>query len=112
MGDRQGRPSAVTLCPFVGVDFKLWPTVADTVVSRVLREPVVSATEPRKNQIIYLRTLRYRSNPVIYYDVLTNDKQQTYFYQLSVGRRRGYKVGVGCVIINDEGISKCFSSGT
>ena len=21
MGDRQGRPSAVTLCPFVGVDF-------------------------------------------------------------------------------------------
>ena len=54
MGDRQGRPSAVTLRPFVGVDFKLWPTVADTLVSRVLREPVVYATEPRKNQITYL----------------------------------------------------------
>jgi len=27
MGDRQGRPSAVDLCPFVGVDLNLWPTV-------------------------------------------------------------------------------------
>jgi hypothetical protein len=28
---RQGRLSAVNLRPFVGVDFKLWPTVADTL---------------------------------------------------------------------------------
>ena len=54
MGDHQGRLSAVNLRPFVGVDFKLWPTVADTLVSRVIREPVVSATEARKNQITYL----------------------------------------------------------
>jgi len=27
MGDRQGRPSDVNLCPFVGVDLNLWPTV-------------------------------------------------------------------------------------
>ena len=33
------------------------------------------------------------------------DKQLTYFDQLFVGRRRGYTAGVGCVNINDEGIS-------
>jgi len=27
MGDRQGRPSAINLCPFVGVDLNLWLTV-------------------------------------------------------------------------------------
>jgi len=27
MGDRQGSPSAVHLCPIVGVDHNLWPTV-------------------------------------------------------------------------------------
>ena len=53
MSDCQGRPCVVTQRPFVGVDFKLWPNVADTLVSRILREPVVSATEPRKNQITY-----------------------------------------------------------
>ena len=36
------------------------------------------------------------------------DKQLTYFDQLFVGRRRGYTAGVGCVNINDEGISKFF----
>ena len=59
MGDRQGRPSAVTLRPFVGVDFKLSPTVADTLISRILREPVVYATEPRENQITYLYVLSF-----------------------------------------------------
>jgi len=35
MGDRQGRLSAVNLCPFVGVDFNLWPTVhAHTAVNQ------------------------------------------------------------------------------
>jgi hypothetical protein len=29
MGDRQGKPSAVNLGPFVGMDFKLWPTVVN-----------------------------------------------------------------------------------
>jgi len=27
MGDSQGRPSAVNLCPFIGVDLNLWSTV-------------------------------------------------------------------------------------
>jgi len=27
MGDRQGRPSTVNLCPFVGVDLNPWSTV-------------------------------------------------------------------------------------
>ena len=53
MGDRQEWLSAVDPRPFVGVDFKLLPTVADTLVSRVLREPVVSATEPRKTPITH-----------------------------------------------------------
>jgi len=32
MGDRQGRPSAVNLCPFVRVDLNLWPTVDIAVI--------------------------------------------------------------------------------
>jgi len=32
MGDRQGRPGAANLCPFVGVDLNLWPTVYIVVV--------------------------------------------------------------------------------
>jgi len=32
MGDRQGRPSAVNLCPFVGVDLNLWSTVYAAVI--------------------------------------------------------------------------------
>jgi hypothetical protein len=36
----------------------------------------------------------------------TKDKQQTDFYLLFVGRRGGYTAGVGCVKMNDEGISK------
>jgi len=32
MGDRRGRPSAVNLCPFVGVDLYMWPTVYLAVI--------------------------------------------------------------------------------
>jgi len=32
MGDRHGRPSAVNLCPFVGVDLNLYPTVYIAVI--------------------------------------------------------------------------------
>jgi len=32
MSDRQERPSAVNLCPFVGVDLNLWPTVHIAVI--------------------------------------------------------------------------------
>jgi len=32
MGDRQGRPSAMNLCPFIGVDLNLWPTVYIAVI--------------------------------------------------------------------------------
>jgi len=32
MGDRKGRPSAVKLCPFVGVDLNLWQTVYIAVI--------------------------------------------------------------------------------
>jgi len=32
MGDLQGRLSAVNLCPFVGVDLNLWPTVHIAVI--------------------------------------------------------------------------------
>jgi len=45
MGERQGRPSAVNLCPFVGEDFNQWPTVhnysrhrADTDVKMIKNE--------------------------------------------------------------------------
>jgi len=41
MGDRQGRPSAVDLCPFVGVDVNLWPTtvyIAVIVLTRTWNE--------------------------------------------------------------------------
>jgi len=31
-GDRQGRPSAVNLCPFVDVDLNRWPTVYIAVI--------------------------------------------------------------------------------
>jgi len=33
MGDHQGRPSAVNLCPFVGVEINLWPTVHIAVIA-------------------------------------------------------------------------------
>jgi len=32
IGDRQGRPSSVYLCPFVGVDLNLWLTVYTVVI--------------------------------------------------------------------------------
>jgi len=43
MGDRQGRLSAVNLCPFVGVDLNLWPTVYIAVI-------VLTRTENESNR--------------------------------------------------------------
>ena len=84
MGDRQGRLSAVTLGPFVGVDFKLWPTVADTLVSRVLREPVVSATEPRKNPTTHTHYHMGKRRSVLMFAFLTNSDDVLKIFTMEV----------------------------
>jgi hypothetical protein len=48
MGDRQGRLSAVSLSPFVGVGLNLWPTVhiAVIVLTRTLINQSINACNP------------------------------------------------------------------
>jgi len=45
MGDHQGTPSAVNLCPFVSVDLNLWPTIYIAFIVLIWRKLNLTKTQ-------------------------------------------------------------------